>query len=47
MRGKGLIICKEESGRKSNLTKDIQQKIENILSEDNDLEVNMLKDELE
>ena len=38
---------KGRSGRKFRLSKDIHQKIENILSYDNDLEVNEIKDELE
>ena len=37
LRNMGLIIRKERSGRKSNHTKDIQQKIEKNLSDYNDL----------
>ena len=41
-----IINCKEGSWRKCSRTNDIQQKIENILSDHNDLGVNRIKDEL-
>ena len=46
MRSNGVIICKKWS-RRSNLIDCIQQKIKNILYDDNNLEVNEIKDKLE
>ena len=46
MKSKGIIIFEEESRKKFNITKNIRQKIENILSDNNGLEVNEIKDGL-
>ena len=43
---KGIIIRKIGSGRKSRLTNDLQIKISQILSDDSDLDVSEIKDEL-
>ena len=45
LRSKLIVIRKEKSWSKFNLTKDSQQKIENILYDDKELEVNETKDE--
>ena len=47
LKSKGIIIFEEESRRKFNLTKNILQNIENILSDNNGLEVNEIKGGLE
>ena len=46
LRTKGIIIRKIESGRKSLLTNDLEIKISQILSDDRDLDVSEIKDEL-
>ena len=45
-RTKAIIIRKIGSGRKSRLTNDLEIKISQILSDDNDLDVSEIKDEL-
>ena len=46
LRTKGIIIRKIGSGRKSRLTNDLEIKISQILSDDSDLDVSEIKDEL-
>ena len=46
LRTKGIIIHKIGSGRKSRLTNDLEIKISQILSDDSDLDVFEIKDEL-
>ena len=46
LRTKGIIIRKIGSGRKSPLTNDLEIKISQILSDDSDLDVSEIKDEL-
>ena len=46
LRTKGIIIRKIGSGRKSRLTNDLEIKIRQILSDDSDLDVSEIKDEL-
>ena len=46
MRTKGIIISKFRSGRKSRLKNYLEIKISQILSDDSDLDVSVIKDEL-
>ena len=46
LRTKGIIIHKIGTGRKSRLTNDLEIKISQILSDDSDLDVSEIKDEL-
>ena len=45
LRTKGIIINKIRSSRKSRLTNDLEIKINQILSDDNDLDVSEIKNE--